>query len=256
MRVTFLGTGTSHGIPSIGCRCEVCRSSDPRDTRSRCSIHVQWRGKQLLVDTPPELRQQVIRSHVRRVDAILFTHTHADHLFGLDDVRRFNDLQGGELMAFARPDDLEVIRQAFRYIFVTTQAGGGKPQLRLSPIENDSVKFDDLTVEAIPIMHGKLEVTAYRFGAFAYVTDVSRIPPTSLERLRGLDTLALGALRHEPHPTHFTVAEAVEVVRTLAPRRAFFVHMSHGLPHRQTERGLPPNVRLAYDGLVVEVPDC
>src|SRR5438067_11058454 len=186
MRVTFLGTGTSHGIPSVGCRCEVCGSPDPRDTRSRCAIHVQWHGKQLLVDTPPELRQQVIRSHVRRVDAILFTHTHADHLFGLDDVRRFNDLQGGELPVFARPEDLEVIRQAFEYIFVTTQAGGGKPQLRLCSIENDCVELEGLNIEAIPIMHGELEVTAYRFGSFAYVTDVSHIPPASLERLRGL----------------------------------------------------------------------
>jgi len=208
-----------------------------------------------MIDTPPELRQQVIRSHVRRVDAILFTHTHADHLFGLDDVRRFNDLQGGELPVFARPKELEVIRRAFRYIFVPTQAGGGKPQLRLCSIESDSVQLDDVVVEVIPIMHGELEVIAYRFGSFAYVTDVSLIPPASFERLRGLDTLALGALRHEPHPTHFTVAEALEVVRALAPRRAYFVHMSHGLPHRRTERDLPKNVRLAYDGLIVETPD-
>jgi len=207
------------------------------------------------VDTPPELRQQLIRSHVRRLDAILFTHTHADHLFGLDDVRRFNDLQGGELPVYARPADLAAIRQAYRYIFVPTQAGGGKPQLRLCPIDGDRLEIGSLVIEAIPVLHGELEVTAFRFGAFAYVTDVSAIPAASRDRLRGLDTLALGALRHEPHPTHFTLAAALDVVDDLAPRRAYFVHMSHGLPHRVTNLGLPPSVRLAYDGLILDVPD-
>ena len=255
MRESYLPRhGTSHGIPSIGCRCEVCGSPDPRATRSRCAIHVQWRER-VLVDTPPELRQQVIRSHVRRVDAILFTHTHADHLFGLDDVRRFNDLQGGELTVFARAEDLEVIRQAFRYIFVATQAGGGKPQLRLSPIENDCIEIDGLN-RGDPDYVRRIGGDRLSLRSFAYVTDVSRIPPASLERLRGLDTLALGALRHEPHPTHFTVAEAVDVVRTLAPRRAYSCTCRTACPTARPSAIYPQHLGLAYDGLIVEIPDC
>jgi phosphoribosyl 1,2-cyclic phosphate phosphodiesterase len=253
VRLTFLGTGTSHGIPSIGCRCAVCLSADPRDRRTRCSALVQWGETHFLIDTPPELRLQAIRFDVRRVDALLLTHTHADHIMGLDDVRRYNEMQDRELPIFGRPDVLADVERVFRYVFVPTQAGGGKPRLRLIPLEGDALDFHNHRIEAIPVLHGQLEVTAFRFGPLAYVTDVSCIPPPSLERLRGLDTLVLGALRHEPHPTHFTVAQAVEIVEALAPRRAFFIHMSHGLSHRGTNAQLPPSVRLAYDGLVVEV---
>lgn len=255
MRVTFLGTGTSHGIPSIGCSCAVCCSPDPRDTRTRCSIVVRWQGRHLLVDTAPELRQQVIRSHVRRVDALLYTHSHADHIFGLDDVRRYNELQGVELPVFGREDVLADLRSAFSYIFRPTQQGGGKPRLALTPVEGDHLVYDGLRIEAIPVLHGQLPITAFRFGAFAYVTDASAISTESRDRLRSLDTLVLGALRHDPHPTHFTVAQSLEVVADLAPRRAFFVHMSHNLLHRATERALPPHVRLAYDGLIIDVPE-
>jgi phosphoribosyl 1,2-cyclic phosphate phosphodiesterase len=253
MKVTFLGTGTSHGIPAVGCACAVCCSPDPRDRRTRCSVLVEWQGKSLLVDTAPELRLQAVRSHVRRVDAILFTHSHADHIFGLDDVRRFNEIQGGELPVFGRPDVLDDLRCAFSYVFRETQAGGGKPKLALTPVEGEGFEFAELRVEAIPIMHGRLPITAFRFGPFAYATDASSVPPESMERLRGLDTLALGALREEWHPTHFTIDQAIAVAAELAPRRTYFVHMAHTVPHRATEARLPPGVRLAYDGLVVEV---
>jgi phosphoribosyl 1,2-cyclic phosphate phosphodiesterase len=255
VKLTFLGTGTSHGIPSIGCRCAVCCSTDPRDARTRCAAVVQWGETHFLIDTPPEFRLQAIRSNVRRVDALLIPHTHADHLMGLDDVRRYNEMQEGELPIFARLDVLADVERVFQYVFVPTQAGGGKPRLRLIPVEGDEFEFSGRRVEAIPVLHGQLEVTAFRFGPLAYVTDVSAIPPASLERLRGLDTLVLGALRHEPHPTHFTVEQALAVVEELAPRRAFFIHMSHGLSHRKTNRQLPPRVRLAYDGLVVEIDE-
>jgi phosphoribosyl 1,2-cyclic phosphate phosphodiesterase len=253
VRVSFLGTGTSHGVPSIGCSCEVCTSADPRDQRTRCSALVQWGDLHLLIDTPPDLRQQVIRSNVRRVDALLITHSHADHLMGLDDLRSFNALQGGELPVYARPDVLADVERVFRYIFIETQAGGGKPQLRLIPIEGDAFTIGDRRIEAIPILHGQLPITAFRFGPFAYVTDASCIPPASRERLRDLDTLVLSALRHDPHPTHFTVDAALAVVDDLAPRRALFIHMSHGLSHHATNLRLPPSVRLAYDGLVVDI---
>lgn len=223
--------------------------------RSRCSILVQWQGKSLLVDTPPELRQQAIRSHVRRVDAILYTHSHADHLFGLDDVRRFNEMQEGDLPILARPDVLADLERAYRYVFMQTQVGGGKPRLQLVPIEGDIFECLSLRVEAIPVLHGRLPITAFRFGAFAYATDVSEISAESRERLRGLDTLVLSALRHEPHPTHLTVTEALRVIEDLAPRQAYLVHMSHGLMHRRESRQLPALVRFAYDGLIIDLPD-
>jgi phosphoribosyl 1,2-cyclic phosphate phosphodiesterase len=218
-------------------------------------VLVEWRGKSLLVDTPPELRLQLVRSHVRRVDAILFTHSHADHLLGLDDVRRFNDLQGGELPVLARADVLDDVQRTFSYIFRETQAGGGKPRLSLTPIEGDRFTFDGVPIDAVPILHGQLAITAYRFGSFAYATDASAIPPASMERLRGLDTLVLGALRDEWHPTHFTIAQSLAAAADLAPRRTFFVHMAHSLPHGATQARLPANVQLAYDGLAIEIPE-
>jgi len=255
MRITILGSGTSHGVPSIGCNCAVCASPDPRDTRMRCAIAVHWRGKTFVVDTPPEFRLQVVRSHIERVDALLFTHAHADHVFGLDDVRRFNEMQSGAMPIFARTHTLEELRRIFQYAFTTGQLGGGKPRLELTEIENGRIDWEGLTVEAIPVFHGNLEVSAFRFGDFAYVTDASRIPDTSLERLRGLDTLVLNALRWEPHPTHFSIDEALAIVAELNPRRTFFTHVAHTVPHAETERGLPPGVRFAYDGLVLTVTD-
>lgn len=253
MRVTFLGTGTSHGVPAIQCDCAVCTSPDRRNERARCAVVVQEGGRTLLIDTPPELRQQAIRYHLCGVDAVLFTHAHADHIFGLDDIRRFNDLQQRDMPCFGTPETLADIERTFRYVFVETQAGGGKPRLRLNAIEAGSFTVAGVEVEAMPILHGRLPVCAFRFGAFAYVTDVSEIPPASRERLRGLDTLVLGALRHEPHPTHFSIAEAVAAVADLGPRRAFFTHLAHNLDHRATEAALPPGIRLAYDGLILEI---
>lgn len=255
MRVTVLGSGTSHGIPAIGCGCEVCASPDPRDRRNRCSIAVEWRGKTIVVDTPPEFRQQVIRSHIERVDLLLFTHSHADHIFGLDDVRRFNEMQGVEMPIYSAESTLRDLERAFRYVFIQTQLGGGKPKLVLKPIQRERLEWEGREIEAVPIFHGELPVLGFRFGSFAYVTDASRIPGASLEKLRGLDTLILGALRWEPHPTHFSIEQSLEVVAEVKPRRTFFTHMAHTVPHRETERRLPSGVRLAYDGLVLTVPD-
>ena len=255
MRVTVLGSGTSHGIPAVGCHCPVCTSPDPRDRRTRCSILIQWHGQTLLVDTAPELRQQMVRSNVHRIDALLYTHDHADHLFGLDDVRRFNEMQEGEIPVFGREATLETLRRAYRYVFVPTQVGGGKPKLALTPLPGDFLEWHGCRVEVIPVFHGALEVLAFRFGDFAYVTDVSSIPPESMERLRGVRTLILDALRWEEHPTHYNVAQALEVVRELAPERTFFTHIAHNLGHAETERRLPPGVRLAYDGLILDMPD-
>jgi phosphoribosyl 1,2-cyclic phosphate phosphodiesterase len=216
---------------------------------------VQWRGKSILVDTPPEFRLQSIRSHLQRVDLLLYTHSHADHIFGLDDVRRYNEMQGVELPIYSAAETLEDLKRSFRYVFVPTQLGGGKPKLALTPIEGDRVNRDGLEIEAIPIWHGKLPVLGFRFGNFAYVTDTSEIPASSMERLRGLDTLILGALRWEEHPTHFNIDQALAVVAELKPRRTFFTHIAHTVGHRETEARLPSGVRLAYDGLVLDLPD-
>ena len=248
MRVTFLGTGTSHGIPMIGCDCPVCSSDDPRNTRTRTSALVESDGASILIDTTPELRIQAIRENIRHVDAVLFTHAHADHIFGLDDVRRFNAVSGNAMACYGLPETLRTIRRVFEYVFVPTQAGGGKPSLRLIEVDG-SFKVGPLSITPVPAYHGEIDVLGYRIRDFAYVTDVSRIPSSSMELLRGLDTLVLGALRHRPHETHFSLSEAISVVEELRPNRAFFTHIAHKLDHESTNAALPPNIRLAHDGL-------
>jgi phosphoribosyl 1,2-cyclic phosphate phosphodiesterase len=250
LRVTFLGTGTSHGVPMIGCDCAVCRSDDPHNVRTRSSVLIEIDGVSLLIDTPPDLRGQVLRENVRRIDAILFTHAHADHLFGLDDVRRFNDLSGAVMPCYGLDETLRTIRRVFEYVFVPTQVGGGKPELELMPV-NAPFAVNGVTITPVQVLHGKLNVLGYRIGDFAYVTDVSAIPDASLELLTGLDVLVLGVLRPQPHETHFSVDEGLAVVETLQPKSAYFTHIAHKLDHQTTNAALPPNVRLAYDGLQI-----
>jgi len=257
VRLTFLGTGTSHGIPVIGCTCRVCRSADPRDQRYRPSVAIAWQGKRLLVDTPPELRLQLIRAGIGNVDALLFTHTHADHVFGLDDVRVFNQRFGTALPVYGTAQSLANLRQQFYYAFVETQVGGGKPELDLREIAPIDQPFHPagLPVQPIPVFHGSLQVLGFRFGNLAYVTDTNRIPESSLALLTGLDALVLDALRIRPHPTHFNVSEALQIVEQLQPKRTYFTHICHDLEHAETNRMLPAGVELAYDGLVVESSD-
>jgi phosphoribosyl 1,2-cyclic phosphate phosphodiesterase len=252
MRVTFLGTGTSHGVPMIGCDCPICTSDKPSNKRTRSSVFVEADGVNTLIDTGPDMRTQVLRENIRRIDAVLFTHAHADHLFGLDDIRRFNDISGISMPCYGSQRTLECVRRAFQYVFVPTQLGGGKPQLDL--IEFDG-PFDVMGVRVtpVPIFHGELQIYGYRIGDFGYITDCSRIPEHSEELLCSLDTLVLGVIRHEPHETHFCVSEALSIICKLKPRQAFFTHIAHRLEHDQTNRALPPDVRLAYDGLKIEV---
>ena len=253
MKITFLGTGTSHGVPVIGCRCKVCTSTETKNHRTHPSIVITYNDKNILVDTSPELRLQALRCGVERVDAILFTHTHADHLHGLDDVRGFTALQDTAIPCYGSPKTLERIRTVFDYAFKYQHLGVLIPQIELVPIEG---KFQLFGVEVIPLdlLHGRTEVLGFRIGSFAYATDCNQIPPESMELMHGLDLLVLDALRWAPpNPTHFTIPESLKIVEQLKPTRTYFVHMSHDVEHHETNSRLPDGVELAYDGLVVEV---
>jgi phosphoribosyl 1,2-cyclic phosphate phosphodiesterase len=254
MRVVFLGTGTSHGVPMIGCDCPVCTSSDTRNVRTRSSVFVETQGVRILIDTTPELRVQALRERIRVVDAVLLTHAHADHIFGLDDIRRFNELSGRPMPCYGPEDTLSTVRRAFEYAFVPTQIGGGKPSLSLIPAVGP-FEVAGVGVIPVPVRHGELRIFGYRIGRFAYVTDCSGIPADSLGLLRGLETLVLGVLRPEPHETHFSVSEGLAVVEEVKPERALFTHISHRLDHEQTNRALPPYAQLAYDGLEITTGD-
>jgi phosphoribosyl 1,2-cyclic phosphate phosphodiesterase len=252
MKVTVLGSGTSQGVPMIGCECRVCRSSDPKNQRYRSCLHVETdSGFSILIDTPPELRLAAIKNRVKRVDAVLFTHSHADHIFGLDDLRTFNWLQQQEIPLYAEDEVLDDLRRTFSYIWRETQAGGGKPCLTLNRIvAGSSFEMGDTVVDPMRVFHGELPVLAFRFGGrVSYVTDVSDIPPESRKLIAGLDVLLLDAVRRRPHPTHYHFDKSIEVARDLAARLTYFVHLSHDFDHEETERELPDGIRLAYDGL-------
>jgi phosphoribosyl 1,2-cyclic phosphate phosphodiesterase len=263
IRVTVLGSGTSHGVPAIGCDCAVCTSTDPRDRRTRPSILIEVPPRQgetafaagvrsILVDTSTDLRNQALANDLRRVDAILFTHGHADHVFGLDDVRRFNQLQKGSIPCYADDETVNGLRRMFSYVFEPPrQKGGGLPQLSLFRIAGPFT-LGGVEIVPVPLMHGHLPVLGFRIGSFAYLTDCNRIPDSSWPLLDGVRTIILDALRHRPHSTHFSVAESLEVVARLGVERAYFTHICHDLPHAQTCADLPAGVELAYDGLVLE----
>ena len=251
--VLVLGTGTSHGVPMIGCECATCRSSDPRDKRTRASILIRNRdGTAVLVDTTPDLRIQALTHGVKRVDAIVYTHSHADHIMGLDEVRRFNVLQKAAIPCYGDARTLGDLRRIYAYVFDSDAPHGGIPQVVTAQIAGDFC-VGRATFVPVPLMHGSRQIYGYRIGAFAYLTDCSAIPEGSWERLRGLDTLILDALRPRPHPTHLSVGQALEVVERLRPRRALFTHMCHDLPHAETCARLPAGVELAYDGLAFDI---
>jgi phosphoribosyl 1,2-cyclic phosphate phosphodiesterase len=256
MKVTVLGSGTSHGVPMIGCDCAVCTSPDPRNRRLRPSILVTADdGANVLVDTPPEMRLAFLENRVRRLDAILFTHSHADHVFGLDDVRTFNYRTGAAMPVYAEPSVLADLRRIYAYIFQPTQAGGGKPQVDLREIgPGNALALHGLDILPLRVCHGRLPVLAFKFGPrFAYVTDVSVIPPETWPHLEGLDLLMLDAVRRDPHETHFHLDAALETIALLQPKRTLLTHLSHDYDYARTNAELPPGVELAYDGQTVEL---
>ena len=252
-RITFLGTGTSSGIPMIGCACAVCRSTDPRDRRLRPSIHVDVEGRAaILVDTGPDLRQQVLTHGVARVDAVLFTHSHADHILGLDEIRRFNFVQEGPIPCYETAAAWEGIRRTFHYVFDgLPRQGGGIPKIDAHDIDGPFT-IAGVRVVPVPLWHGPMPILGFRFGNFAYLTDCSAIPDDSWPLVAGVDTLVIDALRDKKHSTHFTVAEALDAIARIAPRRAYLTHMAHQLGHAETSARLPAGVELAYDGLVLD----
>ena len=255
IRITVLGSGTSVGVPTIGCDCAVCGSADPRDNRLRPSVLVSYEGRNVLIDTTPDLRAQALRTGLRRLDAVLFTHAHADHIMGLDDVRPFNFRQQGSLPVYGAPETLAGIRRAFPYIFDGRKAESNIPRIEAHEISGAPLDLFGLEFLPLAVLHGQTTIYGFRFGAAAYLTDHSDIPEATLAQLGGLDVLFLDALRLKPHPTHSTLDRSVETARRLAARRTFFTHICHDLPHAHTESKLPENIRLAYDGLEILVGD-
>ena len=253
VRITVLGSGTSTGVPMIGCHCAVCSSEDPRDKRLRPSVHLKYGDRGVVIDTTPDFRYQALRSQIERVDAILFTHSHADHVMGLDDVRPFNYQQGGVIPIHGSEETIGAIRRSFPYIFDEKFSESSRPRLVTNVFGTGPFELFGMEFRPIRLCHGKGTVYGFRFGDAAYLTDHSDIPEESMELLRGLDVLFLDALRYKPHPTHSTVERSLESVQKLAPRRAFFTHICHDLAHARTEDKLPPHVRLAYDGLQIDV---
>ena len=251
MTVTFLGTGTSQGVPVIGCECDVCRSLDFRDKRLRVSIHLQIAGKSIIVDSGPDFRQQVLRERIKKLDALLFTHEHKDHTSGMDDIRAFNFMQHLDMPLYAEPRVINQIKQEYAYIF-SGHNYPGIPRVNLFPISEQPFEVEGIPVTPIRVMHYKLPVLGFRIHNFTYITDANYISETEKAKIAGSEVIVLNALRKEPHISHFSLAEAVALLTELKPRKAYLTHISHLMGfHREVENELPDFISLAYDGLKI-----
>jgi phosphoribosyl 1,2-cyclic phosphate phosphodiesterase len=269
-RLTFLGTGTSMGVPTLGCDCAVCTSADPRDRRLRPSALLRWRepghetgheaengGRErvVVIDTGPDFREQALRAGLRRVDAVLYTHSHADHILGMDDLRPLSFKvfrEGGPILLYATPETAETLERIYDYTFSPQATYPNRARVKLEPL-GDRTEIHGVGFTRVPVLHGGMEIAGFRFGNAAYLTDVSAIPEESFDLLKGLDHLVLSALRHKPHPSHATVEQALGWARRIGARHTWLTHIAHELGHEETNRELPDSVKLAYDGLTISV---
>jgi phosphoribosyl 1,2-cyclic phosphate phosphodiesterase len=249
LKVTFLGTGTSQGVPVIGCTCEVCRSIDFRDKRLRTSILIEISDQSFIIDTGPDFRQQMLREQVRRIDAVIFTHAHRDHTAGLDDVRAYNFMQQMDMPVYGTPQVLEQLKIEYAYAFAK-EYYPGIPRLTLNPIDGTSFSVNGISFIPLPVMHLQMPVLGFRVENFSYITDANYIPPETIEKLKGTETLVLNALQREQHISHFNLSEALAMVETIKPAHTYFTHISHKLGlHADVAKELPDHVSLAFDGL-------
>ena len=255
MKVTFLGTGTSQGVPVIGCRCEVCRSLDFRDKRLRTSAHLEVAGQSLIIDSGPDFRQQVLANNIARLDGLLFTHQHKDHVAGMDDVRSFNFMQQKAMPIYARDTVLAQLKQEFSYVFAKDKYPG-VPQVDIHPITNNTFDAQGVTVTPIEVLHYKLPVFGFRIRRFTYITDAKSISEAEKEKIRGSEVLVLNALQLSQHISHLTLEEALALAEELQPKQTYLTHISHRLGlHQLVSEQLPSGVALAYDGLTIDLPE-
>ena len=255
MKVTFLGTGTSQGVPIIGCQCLVCKSVHPQDKRLRSSVWIQTRGKSFVIDTGPDFRQQMLRAEAKRMDAVIFTHSHKDHISGFDDIRAFNYIQKGAIDVYLEENVMSAIRRDFFYMFEEFKYPG-IPEADFHIIENKTFNLGEVEIHPVRVFHYKMPVLGFKIGGFSYITDANSIAPEELSKLKGCDVLVLNALRRETHISHFSLDEALEIVKLVNPKQAFLTHISHQLGlHSEVNKELPSNVALAYDNLQLELED-
>jgi phosphoribosyl 1,2-cyclic phosphate phosphodiesterase len=251
LKITFLGTGTSQGVPVIGCECEVCRSLDYRDKRLRVSVHLEIDGKSLVIDSGPDFRQQMLRERIKKLDAVLFTHSHKDHIAGLDDVRAFNYLQKKGMPLYGTAHTLDQIKKEFYYAF-EGEKYPGIPVLNLNEINDSRFSIDGISITPLPVMHLRMPVHGFRIGDFSYITDANFIPEETFEKLKGTKVLVLNALQRESHVSHFTLEEAVVQAKKVGAEQTYFTHISHKMGlHQQVSKELPSGIAIAHDGLTV-----